>query len=237
MEAILKSVKTLIAERYPRCEVAILAGSFIRGEATSHSDLDLFLMIPQLTSAYRESFTYQGYPVEAFVHNWRSYQEYFEKDCLRARPSLPQMVSEGRVIRGKQGAEKLKEEATALLEQGPLPWTDDEIKVKQYELSDLLDDFEGSRKRNEAIFIAGELAARAHEFYLRTNRQWIGSGKWIFRALWRYNPAVAEDFSKAFDCFYKEENKQKVIQWIEALLAPYGGRLFNGFSLGQSENE
>ena len=57
------------AERYPRSDVIFLAGSLVRGGGTATSDLDLVVVFERLPSAYRESFQFRQWPVEAFVHD------------------------------------------------------------------------------------------------------------------------------------------------------------------------
>ncbi|TDX89469.1 UNVERIFIED_CONTAM: hypothetical protein BJ099_12744, partial [Lysinibacillus xylanilyticus] len=42
-------------------------------------------------------------------------------------------------------------------------------------------------------------------------------------------------FIEAFDDFYKTGEKGKVIQLTEIVLEPFGGRLFEGFSLGKEK--
>ena len=56
-------------DRYPNSDIIFLAGSVARGEGTATSDLDLVVVFQQLPAAYRESFQFEGWPVEAFVHD------------------------------------------------------------------------------------------------------------------------------------------------------------------------
>jgi hypothetical protein len=48
-----------------------------------------------------------------------------------------------------------------------------------------------------------------------------------------YNKNFSKEFVGAFEIFYKTGSKDKVIQLVDKVLAPYGGRLFEGFSLGK----
>lgn len=232
-EAALKTARQLVGEHFPNCITAILGGSIIRGEGTDHSDLDIFIVDPMLQKPYRESLIYNGFPVEVFVHTLQFYKEFFKNDCDRARPSLPQMVFEGEVIVQHDLTNSIIQEAKALLEAGPAPWSEEKLQMARYGLTDLLDDFEGSKRADEDLFIAGCLAEKIHEFYLRMNNQWIGSSKWILRALRRYNPEFAEQFTDAFQIFYKTGEKSAVIELVEDVLEPYGGKLFEGYSSGK----
>lgn len=218
---------------FPDCHGALLAGSVVRGEATETSDLDIVIFDSNLKSAYRESVVEFGWNIEVFVHNLTSYKEFFKSDCERARPSLPKMVSEGIVLRDSGIIEDIKQAAKDLLEVGPEEWSTETVRMKRYFITDALDDFIGCTMRSEEIFIANTLAELVSEFVLRTNRQWIGTSKWIIRSLRNYDETFACRLVDAFDTFYTTGDKNKIIALVDDILHPYGGRLFHGFSLGK----
>jgi hypothetical protein len=229
----IEAAKKFVLETFPTCQAALLGGSVVRGDETITSDLDIVIIDESLRSEYRESFNLHGWPIETFVHNRKTIQVYFQKDCQRARPSLPRMVSEGIPLIDHPIIPSLKEEANNLLRDGPPKWDSQTIDMKRYFLTDALDDFIGSQERGESIFIAGSIGESLHEFVLRTQGQWIGASKWITRALKEYDESVAEDFVEAFDQFYQNGNKQPIVSLVDSVLEPHGGRLFEGFSLGK----
>ncbi|MED4280416.1 nucleotidyltransferase domain-containing protein [Priestia megaterium] len=229
----LQAATQFISKHYPNCQGALLAGSVVRGEATCTSDLDLVIFDDSLTSSFRESLIGFGWAIEVFAHNLTSYQAFFKSDCKRARPSLPRMISEGIILTDKGVMQAIKKEAAQLLEKGPEKWSEEMIKLKRYFLSDALDDLIGSSNTGESLFIANTLAYITHEFVLRTNGHWIGDSKWIVRSLNNYNKSFSKEFVEAFEIFYKTGNKDKVIQLVDKVLEPHGGRLFEGFSLGK----
>lgn len=230
-----KAAKKIIEKYFPNCDGAILAGSVVRGQESSTSDLDIVVFDSKLPASYRESFFDLEWPVELFCHNLESYQAFFKSDCERARPCLPRMIAEGVILKDKGILDGIKEEAEILLHAGPEKWDKATIKLKRYFLTDVLDDFIGTTNRSEAIFVAGHLANLAAEFVLRTNNKWIGSSKWVFRSLAEYDEEYAIEFTKAFDLFYKTDDKRRVIHIVEGILDPHGGRLFEGFSLGKNK--
>ena len=223
-----------IKKYFPNCQCALLAGSVVRGEATETSDLDIVIFDKTIRSSYRESLVDFGWSIEVFVHNLTSYKSFFESDCERARPSLPRMVSEGVILKDVGIIDSIKKEANLMLEKGPKEWSAETIKIKRYFITDALDDFKGCTNRAEEIFIANRLADLASEFVLRTNRRWIGESKWLVRSLKQYDEPFANQFVEAFDCFYKMDDKKQVISLVESILEPFGGQLFDGFSLGKS---
>ncbi|MFJ7666705.1 nucleotidyltransferase domain-containing protein [Lysinibacillus sp. NPDC097195] len=228
-----EAAQLFIAKYFPHCEGALLAGSVVRGEATATSDLDIVVFEKNQMTSYRESLHEFGWPIEVFVHNLTSYKQYFEQDCQRARPSMPRMVSEGIVLKESVIIDAIKEEATQLLEKGPEEWSEQTIKIKRYFISDVLDDLIGCSKRAEEIFIANALAELVSEFVLRTNCQWIGHSKWLVRSLMQYDETFAHQFTKAFDIFYKTGDKEHIVKLANKVLEPYGGKYFEGFSLGK----
>lgn len=229
----LEAAQKFIERYFPDCDAALLAGSVVRGEATATSDLDIVVFDGNTLASYRESLVAFDWPIEVFVHNLTSYKAYFQQDAERARPSLPRMVAEGAVLRDSGAVDAIKEEAAQLLAEGPALWTPETIRTKRYFLTDMLDDFIGCTERSEGMFIAGTLAELVAEFELRTHGKWIGASKWIVRALKQHDEDFAERFVRAFDAYYRTDDKDKVIRLADAVMEPYGGGLFEGFSLGK----
>ncbi len=229
----LKAAAEVVNIHFPDCDAALLAGSVVRGEATETSDLDIVIFDHSIPSSYRQSHIEFGWPIEVFVHNLTSYEQFFKSDYERARPSMQRMISEGIILKGDHTIEPIKKEARRILDDGPEEWTEETIRLKRYFITDILEDFVGCSNRAEEIFIANTLAELVSEFVLRTNRKWIGSAKWIVRALNQYDEAFTIRLIEAFDAFYKKGDKKHVIQLVDDVLKPFGGRLFEGFSLGR----
>lgn len=227
------AAKRFVDEYFPHCQAAVLAGSVVRGEETPTSDLDIIVFDNQIEGAYRESRIEYGWPIEIFVHSLTSYKTYFRSDVERARPSLPRMVAEGIVLKDSGILSLIKNKAAELLNEGPAPWTEQTLLTKRYMLTDALGDFLGTQNKVEALFIANTLAEAIHEFVLRSNGQWIGASKWIVRALKQYDEDFADRYVAAFQTFYKTGNREGIIQITDEVLAPFGGRLFEGYSVGK----
>ncbi|MET3698519.1 hypothetical protein SAMN05877753_109159 [Bacillus oleivorans] len=222
-----------ITTYFPGCDGALLSGSVIRGEGTSASDLDIVIFQKDLPSAYRETFHLFDWPIEAFVHNFTSYRVFFESDRDRARPSLARMIAEGQVIKEHDFLHYVKKEAEELLKAGPEPWTEGTLQTKRYMLTDVLYDFIGAENPKEELSIAAALADQIHEFVLRTNQQWLGYSKWVYRALLAFDPVLAEKYYQAFHVYYRTGEKKLIIALADEVLEPFGGRLVEGYSAGK----
>ncbi len=111
--------KKVVKDKYPSCDGALMAGSIVRGEGTITSDIDLVVFDDDLDSAYRESYYFDGVPVEAFVHSKKSFEHYFDLDCKNKTPSLPFMVIESVVIQDNKYFDELKHIANEIYQKGP----------------------------------------------------------------------------------------------------------------------
>ncbi|MFK3937775.1 nucleotidyltransferase domain-containing protein [Alkalihalobacillus sp. NPDC078783] len=232
----MRAAQLFVSEHFSECDGALLAGSVVRGEATETSDLDLVIFEKSIPSSYRESFVMYNWPIEIFVHNLTSYQTFFKADYDQATPSMQRMVSEGLVIKDTGIITSIKKEANEQLMKGPEPWSDENIRVKRYFITDTLDDFIGSVDKEEDICCANTLFELVADFVLRTNRQWTGKSKWLIRSLKKFDADFTQLYVEAFNQFYKNEDKTHVIQLVDDVLKPHGGRFFHGFSLGKKDD-
>lgn len=232
------AAQRFVMARFPECHAAFLAGSVVRGDATSTSDLDIVVVIDHPEAPFRESLLFEGWPVEIFVHTSESVRRYFASDAERRMPSLPVMVVEGAVLVNQAGAaDALRAEAQTLLAAGPAPLDAQALTNQRYFVTDLLDDFEGSAVHAESFFIAAELAVRAIDLWLGLHQQWTGRGKWAMRALRRHDPVQADRLAAALQALDSSGNKQPLVDFVEGVLAPAGGRLFAGFKQGGRKPE
>ena len=226
----LDAARAFIDQHFPECTAAFIAGSIVRGEATATSDLDIVIITTREETPYRASFIAFGWPIEVFVHNASSYRAYFAHDAREREPALPVMCAEGIILLDQDGtARRIKDEARTLLEQGPWPLSEAEITNTRYMLTDALDDFIGTTTLGENYLIANRLAVVAAQFFLAYHRQWIGDGKWLIRALKRFDPAKAQQLTTALERFYQLGSKDELIRFAEQALEPVGGRLFEGY--------
>ncbi|MTH52314.1 nucleotidyltransferase domain-containing protein [Bacillus mangrovi] len=223
---------SFIAEHYPDCEAAFLAGSAGRGAAKPSSDLDIVIIHKKIKNSFRKSFYYQGWPVELFAHGPLSYQKIFLSDRRRAIPSMQRMIFEGRIIKDEGLAGSVKKAAEEDLLKGPDEWADKEKQLKRYFISDALADLTDSDSKEESLFIVHTLTDLLYEFYMRTNGQWLGAGKWKYRTLKNCDPHFAAKLYESLTSFNKDGNAEQLIQLADQILKPFGGRYFEGFQIG-----
>lgn len=222
--------KRILKERYPSAVVAFVAGSFNRGEETASSDIDLIVIFPYVQNASRESFYFDGWPVEAFLHDPETLHYFFEEvDGKDGIPSLPNMVLEGQPIpAGHDLVFKLKFLAGQTLAKGPPKWDEETIHHQRYHIADLVDDIRTPRSQLEANAVIGTLHEVLGNFYFRANGMWSATGKHIPRRFQKMSPELYMVWKLAFEQAYSG-NSEKLIKLAADITKPFGGLLFEGY--------
>jgi predicted nucleotidyltransferase len=227
---LVESARRFVEAHFSECYVAFVASSVLKGEGTDTSDLDIVIITDREDAPFRQSFVWEGWPVEAFVHTETSYLDFFARASGRYEPSLEMMCVEGVVLRDRDGlAARIKESARRELEAGPEPLTQRELDRLRYTITNLIDDLTGSVRPEESFFIAHSLAEESVKLVLLRNGRWLGKGKWVLRALRRFDPGMAERLSSALARFCSSGRKEDLIDFADAAMEPVGGRLFEGY--------
>ena len=112
-----QTIEKLIQERYPKAQAVFLAGSVVEKQGTATSDLDVVIVFDRLPNAYREAFIYDGWPIDAFIHDPETLAYFFERfDLPSFSPALPNMVAYGIQIPHKTPlGDTLQQKAVELL--------------------------------------------------------------------------------------------------------------------------
>ena len=219
--------------KYPDASVIFLTGSIVRGESTPFSDLDLVVIFDKLPAAYRESFNFQGFPIEAFVHDPETLN-YFLHDVDRPSgiPSLAQMILEGiEVPKPNDLSRSLKHLATSVMQLGPPGLKEEEVRKLRYDITNLVDDIRQPRSRDELVASGTELYEALADYYLRTNMLWSAKGKSIPRILSKANADLCLRYAASFDELFAHGRPESVVALVEEILRPGGGFLFDGHRL------
>ncbi|MCB0368066.1 MAG: GNAT family N-acetyltransferase [Bdellovibrionales bacterium] len=222
--------KELMETRFKGAEITFVAGSIRKGEATSSSDIDLVVVYPKIEAAYRESFIYKSWPIEAFVHDPETLNYFFwELDAKDGTPSLPNMVVEGAVVpESHPWCYQLKSLADRVLDQGPEELSEEQLKNLMYGICDLIDDLKSPRNAFEAKTIISKLHEQLGNFWFRSQRRWSASGKHIPRRMLKIDPAFGEKWIRCFDLAFSGQHHE-LIKFTEEILTPFGGHIFDGY--------
>ena len=228
LENLVGVTKEILAAKYSGAEFAFLAGSIIRGEGTKYSDLDIVVIFADLPNAFRESFHFEGFPVETFVHTPETLNYFFERDSKEQNPSLAMMVTEGVVVPTENDLSgKLKGLAAEVVENPPTITTE-EIDALRYGITNLVDDIRDPRSKEALIGAAIGLYPTLAEFYLRTNGHWASRRKAIPKYLNQADSEFGKRFCEGFEKLFSLGKTDKIIKLAEEVLEPFGGLYFEG---------
>jgi hypothetical protein len=226
-------VTEIFATRYPDANVIFLAGSILRGDGTRFSDLDLVVIFENLPAAYRESFYFKDFPVEAFVHDPETLNYFFyEVDRPSGIPSLAQMVLEGvEIPQATALSRTLKDLAAAVIQLGPPKLSEEDVSKLRYDITNLVDDIREPRSKAELVGTGTQLYDVLANCYFRTNNLWSAKGKSIPRILRQTDEDLCLRYLEAFDELFGNARTESVINLAEEILKPSGGFLFEGHRL------
>lgn len=227
-----KSALEIAQVRYPDAKAVLLSGSVLRGHDTPYSDLDIVVLYEKLTHAKRESFYHNEWPVEAFVNDPETIRYFCEEFDLKSfEPIMPTMLIESIIVSGDESFVKsLREYASNLIKNGPKPLTEEEHKRFRYGITDTIDDIRQPKGTAELQASLSVLYGQLANYFFRSRNLWCARSKTIPRKMREADPIFAERFISAFNKSFSGDSAE-VIQLTEELLSPFGGFLFDGYSL------
>src|SRR5215470_17279168 len=118
----IEAARAFVNQHYQDCLAALLFGSVARSEATSSSDLDIIIVAHQDAPFYRKTFRESGWFIEAFVGSREFHIEKIRRPRANHNPSSLTAWAEGIILKDEGDfAKGLKEQAIAILKQGPEP--------------------------------------------------------------------------------------------------------------------
>ena len=231
MDDLKSIINSLHKEKYSGADVVFLAGSVIRGESTKTSDLDIVVVYDSIPNAYRDSYRYSNWPVEAFVHDPQTLKYFIDKvDGPSGVPSLASMVSEGIALPSPtELSRRLRKLANDILDAGPPRWEPNDIDKSRYFITDLIEDLREPRTLNEIYAIASQLYNLIANHFFRSKGLWSAKGKTIPRRLRKIDAQFFSKFEAAFGALFTQGITGDVIVLAMDVLSEHGGFLFEGY--------
>jgi len=222
----------------------LVCGSYVTGQPTSHSDLDVHIILDDAVD-YRErgNRVIDGLLIEYFANPPRQIQAYFDGDLKDKSLMCQVQFATGEIVRDDDGAvRKLKEQALAMIDafyqnnEASMP------EKKKYFLWDMRDDLQNACENNwpEFDFIYFNLLDKVISNYLRCiNRPYglkaiyghitseITRGKYLLREL-----PDAEINGLIVRCILAIDRSEKASAFeglVNAILDRFGGFDVNEF--------
>jgi predicted nucleotidyltransferase len=227
--------RAFLARHHPNAVAAVLGGSSAAGTATPTSDLDLCVLYDRPTVNYVDTLEFEGRLFEVFAYDHPSIEFWLEKEIAERRPVLHSMWSTGVLLVDDGSGSAMAERARHVLAEGPAPLTAFELEHRRYALSSALDDLRDRPVPSaEQFTIVSWIFGAAAELVQVTNRQWIGTGKWLVRRLREV------DSPRAVELIAWAEGSRDaagLLRIAESVLDDAGGYLQAGFRRGERPAE
>lgn len=229
-EKVLQIAQTALGTLFAGAGAAFVAGSLMRSDGTATSDIDLVVLYSSLPQARRESFLFEGIPIEAFVHDAATLRWFLREDIRGGKPALLGMLADSQIIGPEpQMAMPWQAEARSLLHQGPDALSTEQLDRLRYQVTDRIDDLRGAKTASDQLAIGTSLYEPLAELVLRGQGSWAAKGKWIPRLLIKLDAQLASAFETAFEQLFRKEDASALIAFAEKELARYGGPLFASY--------
>jgi len=123
---------------------------------------------------------------------------------------------------------------------GRFTLTASQLQLARYSVTDLLDDLIATPNENERLIIASTLWHRAADLLLTGNGRWTGGGKWLHRELVAYDNDNSTDYADTMAASMRSAaagSIEPMVVVITQILDSFGGKLFDGFRLGETETD
>jgi len=225
------TIHKLVHEHYANAKAIFWAGSVSQGQGTSASDLDLVIVFDAIPNAYREAFVYDGWPIDAFIHDMDTLRYFYEESRTgNGISGLIHMILNGREVMDSSAfSENIKELSQKILNAGPAIWDKEQIDKERFLITDVLDDIKYPAGRDEQIASTAWLFEALGQFYFRSQNKWCASGKSLMRYLKNDNPDLALEFNQSFERLFQTGEIAGLESVVQKILTPYGGLLWDGF--------
>lgn len=225
--------KRALAKHHPEAIGGFVAGSVVRGQATSTSDIDITVLYDDTFShIHRSAVREEGWLIEFFVHNLKAQNFYFDRGRKDGACTMSAMVAAGIMIPEPHPVlERQQVLARDIISAGPEPLEPNKFEFQRYLICAYLDDLEDQDDRGIIIATLAELYNTLGNFHLRAAGNWSGSGKPLLRILRERNEEFAARYEAAFEEAFSSGQTSAVRQLAMEVIAPYGGWLQEGLAL------
>lgn len=227
----LATIQKLIKERYPDAKAVFWAGSVAENQGTDSSDLDLVIVFESVPNAYREAFIYDGWPIDAFIHDLDTLRYFCGKlEASDGKPALINMILQGHeILAVNEQSNQGKAIAGEALAKGPNVWGQEQIDKERFLITDILDDIKSPKNKDEQIISAVHLFEPLLQFYFRCQKKWAASGKSLIRLFQAENPELAKEWVAAFENMVKTGDATAIETVVTKILEPHDSYLWDGF--------
>ena len=206
--------------------VMFVGGSAALGTETEHSDLDVTVVYDRLPNPIRESFFFEGWPVESSLTDVTTLERTMAVAPHLGTCAVPALVAKALALPAESELSRsLQQRARDVIAAGPLPLTPSDHQAARYGITYTLHKLAHAQER---MFVGANLMMRLVNYWLRSRGRWGVSNTYIGQRLREDDPAMATRMLEVFTAMHAGE-LAPLDALVDDVLAPFGGRLFDGY--------
>ena len=217
-----------VSERYGEPSFCFFFGSHAFGCGDADSDIDVIVVMNDLTHAYRERFSSNGFVFDALVHDPETLHAMMRSEHKHGVAVLTAKVDQSLVLpQPCEVASKLKEVARGLLSSGP-PREEKWDLPRRY-VTAVLSDIERCADRDERRMMAMDLYVSMIDIFLRRHGQFSNRGRYLVKAVKGFDAAFFDRAQTALAALFQNDSLSPLIQLAREVLESIGGTLDHGY--------
>lgn len=243
-EAFRASASRLVAARYPHALGALLGGSAARGRASTTSDLDVAVLLPDHDHSGREVVRHEGRPAELFLNTVADLPKFFAWDRARRRGTVLFLYDQGLPLTDPHGhVARTRDLARQVLASGPAPLTPEERDHGRYALTCYIDDLvdlidprdstttdPAGHRRYEQLSVADHVLREAAHLLTAHHNAWTGIGKWLPRRLLSADPVLGRALLDGHRAVAEHSDPTVLAAAAQQVLGLLGGPVREGYA-------
>lgn len=222
---------------------ALVCGSFVTGDPTGHSDIDVHIVLAAGTEwRERGNRIVDGFLIEYFANPPAQIRAYLQEGTGDNRRMEAVQFTTGRILFDKDGTvQKMKDEALRWIAEPFEPMSDTAIELAKYGLWDRLDDLQDAHEQRapDVAFQYHFVLAQAYQVYARFLGQSVQGVPKTYKCLMKpqdaqrkylMDPFPDQDFLDLFAQSITQTESSGMVEYAEKL-SHYVLDKLGGFSI------
>jgi len=226
LERALEITRNFALENYANAAAAIVCGSAARGNWKTSSDIDLIVVLEDANVPFTEAVDLNGLEIHLImIPAFRATKILLDERHAR-KGVYVSIFANGKVLwqKGNTG-QQLIDMAKLVQQEGPRPFTQEELRVMRFQSSELLANLETDRPFAEKTHIFYQVLDMLLQIHLCLRKGWLNPGKERARELKRVDAAGLATSQEVTQTFFAQQDPAPFVKWGRSVLDQVGGTM------------
>ncbi len=215
-----------VSARYGRPAFVFFFGSHAFGRGHAGSDVDVIVVLRQISHGFRETFSSGGFLFDAQVHDPETLHCMMRSEYANGFAVYAKKIDEALALpEPTELSSKLKDVARQILASAPPKRWD----MLRHHMSAILSDLERCADLDESQFLAMHLYAMSLDMFLRSRGQFCQQGAYLVRSVKDLDAAFFGRAQAAVERLFQERSPRPLMEVARECLDSVGGTLEAGY--------